>query len=70
MSVISFQGTIINGQIHSDTGLQLPDQTIVTVVISSLIKKVPTLQELIEQMPIDYQVEELDLGNPMGREVW
>ena len=70
MPVISFQGTIINGQIHSDTGLQLPDQPLVSMVVSSQTIKVPTLQELIAKMPMDYQVEEVDFGFPIGKEVW
>ncbi len=70
MPVISFQGTIINGQIHSDTGLQLPEQTLVSVVVSSQTKKVLTLQEFIAKMPMDYQIEEVNFGFPIGKEVW
>jgi len=74
MAVIAYQGTVENGQVRLASDIQLPDKTKVYVIIPEAEPPAPPrtfdLSEMLAQMPADYQPQEEDWGEPVGKEAW
>ncbi len=72
MSVITYQGTVVRGQIKLAGNIRLPEKAKVFVVVPDFSENpVETkfdLAELVARMPPDYQVSEVDFGKPVGKE--
>ncbi len=68
------QGIRIPKQLLKDIDLAVGQEVNLQVQDGTLLvypaKKRYTLQELIAKIPEDYEVEEVDWGNPQGKEVW
>jgi len=55
--------------VGDDVNLSIHEGKIVVEPVRKIRGKYQ-LQELVAQMPDDYQVEEVDWGAPVGKEVW
>ncbi|MBA2620077.1 MAG: hypothetical protein H0U87_02635 [Acidobacteria bacterium] len=74
MQVTTFQATIENGQVRFETDVSLPEKTKVYVVVPEFEQaasgKKFDLAEMISRMPTDYQTDEENFGEPVGKEKW
>ena len=74
MAVIAYQGTVENGQVRLASDVRLPEKTKVYVIIpeadSSISPRKFVLSEMLAQMPADYQTQEEDWGEAVGKETW
>lgn len=71
------QGLRLAKQVLEDANISVGDDVDVTtrdglIVIAPArrIRGKRSLQELVARIPRDYKTEELDWGEPVGREVW
>jgi antitoxin MazE len=71
------QGLRLAKQVLEDAHISVGDDVDVTtrdglIVIAPArrIRGKRNLQELVSRIPKDYKAEEMDWGEPMGREVW
>jgi antitoxin MazE len=71
------QGLRLSKQVLEDARISIGDDVDVTardgiIVIApvSRVRGKRSLQELVSRIPKDYEVEEIDWGKPVGREVW
>jgi antitoxin MazE len=71
------QGLRLNRQVLEDANLSVGDDVDVTtrdglIVIAPTrrIRGKQSLQELVSRIPQGYKAEEMDWGEPIGREVW
>ena len=71
------QGLRLAKQVLEDAHISVGDDVDITIrdgtIIIAPIKRVRgkrSLQELLSRIPKDYEVGEVDWGNPIGREVW
>jgi antitoxin MazE len=71
------QGLRLAKQVLEDAHLSLGDDVDVTVqnglIVITPARRVrgsQSLEELVSRIPKDYKVEEMDWGEPAGREVW
>lgn len=71
------QGLRLSKELLSDVDISVGDEVTVTVRDGSLlitpIRRVrggSDLRELVRRIPKDYKPEELEWGDPVGREVW
>ena len=71
------QGLRLPKQVLEDAHLSLGDDVDVTVqdglIIIAPARRVrgkQSLKDLVSRIPEDYKVEEVDWGEPVGREVW
>ena len=74
MQVKTFQGEIKNGQVFLTSDISLPDKTKVYVVVpefeQTINDKKFDLAEMVSRMPADYQANEENFGEPVGKEEW
>lgn len=71
------QGLRLSKKILSEAHLKVGDEVDIKVEDDNLIVS-PTksirgkyqLEDLVAQIPKDYQTQEVDLGKPVGNEVW
>lgn len=74
MAVMTYEGWIENGQIRLASGVTLPENAKVFVVVPDFVPASITpkfdLEEMISRIPPDYQTQEEDSGKPVGKEVW
>lgn len=74
MSVITFQGTVEEGQVKLAADVRLPEKAKVYVVVPDFEESTNDrkfdLAELVSRMPADYQVSEESFGEPVGKEEW
>lgn len=74
MSVITFQGTVENGQVRLAADVQLPEKAKVYVIVPDFEQNASgkkfDLAEMISRMPPDYQASEESFGEPVGKEEW
>ncbi len=71
------QGLRFSKAILEEAHINVGDQVNISVKKGQIIVEPVTkvrgkydLRELVSQMPQNYQVEELDWGKPIGKEVW
>jgi len=71
------QGLRLAKQLLEDAHLSLGDDVDVTVqnglIVIAPARRVrgsQSLEELVSRIPKDYKIEEMDWGEPSGREVW
>jgi antitoxin MazE len=71
------QGLRLAKQVLEDAHISVGDEVDVTtrdgmIVIAPTrrIRGKQSLQELVSRIPKDYETEEVDWGEPVGREVW
>jgi len=71
------QGLRLAKQVLEDAHLSLGDDVNVTVqdglIVIAPARRVrgrQSLEKLVSQIPKDYEAEEMDWGEPLGREVW
>ncbi len=71
------QGLRLSKELLSDVEISVGDAVDVTVRDGSLIitpvrrvRGALDLRELVKRIPKDYKPEELEWGDPVGREVW
>ena len=71
------QGLRLPKQVLEEVRISVGDNVDVTtrdgVIVVAPVKKVRckySLQELVSRVPKDYAVDELDWGEPVGREAW
>ena len=71
------QGLRFSKAILEEAHINVGDQVNISVKKGQIIVEPVTkvrgkydLRELVSKMPQNYQVEELDWGKPMGKEVW
>jgi antitoxin MazE len=71
------QGLRLARQVLEDAHISVGDEVDVTtrdgmIVIAPArrIRGKQSLQELVSRIPKDYKTEEVDWGEPVGREVW
>ncbi len=71
------QGLRLPRQVLEDAHISVGDEVDVTtrdgmIVIAPArrIRGKQSLQELVSRIPKDYKTEEVDWGEPVGREVW
>ena len=74
MSVVTYQGTVENGQVRLAGDIRLPEHAKVYVVVpdveSNVSGKKFDLAEMVSRMPPDYQASEESFGEPVGKEEW
>ena len=74
MSVVTYQGTVENGQVRLAGDIRLPEHARVYVVVldieSNVSGKKFDLAEMVSRMPPDYQASEESFGEPVGKEEW
>ena len=74
MSVVTYQGTVENGQVRLAGDIRLPEHARVYVVVpdieSNMSGKKFDLAEMVSRMPPDYQASEESFGEPVGKEEW
>ena len=74
MSVVTYQGTVENGQVRLAGDVRLPENAKVYVVVpdveSNVSGKKFDLAEMVSRMPPDYQASEESFGEPVGKEEW
>ena len=70
MAVVTYQGTVENGQVRLTPGVRIPDKTEVYVVIPEGktlgAAQQFDLAEMLSRMPADYAPQEEDWGEPVG----
>jgi len=71
------QGLRLAKQVLEDVHISVGDDVEVTtrdglivIVPARRIRGKQSLEELVSRIPKDYKTEELDWGEPVGREVW
>ena len=71
------QGLRLNKQLLSDADICVGDPVDVVVregvIVVAPVRRVRgkcDLRELVERIPKDYKTEEVDWGDPVGKEVW
>ena len=74
MSVMTYQGTVENGQIRLAGNIRLPENAKVYVIVPDVESNASSnkfdLAEMVSRMPSDYQVSEESFGEPVGKEEW
>ena len=74
MSVVTYQGTVENGQVRLAGDIRLPEHARVYVVVPDIESNVSgkkfDLAEMVSRMPPDYQASEESFGEPVGKEEW
>ena len=74
MSVVTYQGTVENGQVRLAGDVRLPENARVYVVVpdveSNVSGKKFDLAEMVSRMPPDYEASEESFGEPVGKEEW
>ena len=74
MSVATFRGVVVNGQVRLANDVRLPESATVYVVVpdSEAEPSRPKfdLADMIARMPADYQPVEEGFGPPIGKEAW
>ena len=74
MSVMTYQGTVENGQVRLAGDVRLPENARVYVVVpdveSNVSGKKFDLAEMVSRMPPDYEASEESFGEPVGKEEW
>jgi antitoxin MazE len=71
------QGLRLSKQVLEDARITIGEDVDVTaregVIVIAPVKRVRgkrSLQELVSRIPKNYETEEIDWGNPVGRERW
>jgi len=71
------QGLRLAKQVLEDACISVGDDVVVTardgVIVIAPIKRIRgkrSLQELVSRIPKNYEVREIDWGEPVGREAW
>jgi len=71
------QGLRLPKRLLEDAHISVGDEVDVTtqdgVIVIAPVKRVRgtrSLQDLVSRIPKDYEVEEVDWGEPVGREAW
>lgn len=70
MNVETYHGKVKNGQIELSIEIKLPENSDVIVIVPNQQKPKFDLAEMVKNMPKDYQPNEEDFGNPVGKEIW
>lgn len=74
MSITRIEGVVENGQIRIVGNVHLPEHARVYVILpedgTGTESPKFDLAEMISRMPPDYQVNEEDFGEPVGKEEW
>lgn len=74
MQVSTFPGIIENGRVQLEEEVQLPEKTLVYVVVPEfgMAKngRKFDLSEMVSRMPENYEPKEEDFGRPVGKEEW
>ncbi len=77
MSLITYEGTVEQGQVKLLEDIRLPEKATVYIIILDpsteqgfAQRTKPDLDEMVAHMPADYQVQEENFGSPVGNEAW
>ncbi len=70
----TFQGTVEQGHIRLPIDVTLPEKTTVYVVVPNFEPTVNegkfNLSEMLAALPADYEAQEENFGEPVGKEAW